>query len=195
MNRSSFWLEFLWPLCCSFAFCAVLWSLPSVLFFGRHFLCTMSVQIDLENFLTCMPPTVRGDFGARVLVWRGGGRKRAGHDPAVLVSIEAPYVHYGATEDFTNGWVEIWSCASGRTIRFTRPSPSPDGWVLQHLGIRDVPWDVADAPWGVPPWPNAPDTLREVVEIWRRPQEATETTVSWSGRLFLPPSEEWEWLL
>ena len=118
---------------------------------------------------------------------------RAGWDPAVLVAIEAPYVHYGATVDFTNGWSERWICKSGRTIRFDRHSPSRDGWVLQHLGIRSVPWDVADAPWGIPPWPDAPDSLREVVEIWARPQG--EMTLSWSGGAAGISSEGWEWLL
>ena len=142
-----------------------------------------------------MPVNVQGDFGAWAVVWRGEGRKRAGWDPAVLLSIESLYVHYGEPVDFTNGWAERWTCKSGRTIRFEHHSPSRDGWVLEHLGIRFVPWDVADAPRGIPPWPDAPDSLREVVEIWSRPQGVT--TVSWSGpfRGTGISSEGWEWLL
>ena len=135
-----------------------------------------------------MPVNVQGDFGAWGKVWRGEGRKRKGWDPAVLVGVEAPYVHYGEPIDFTNGWVEMWICESGHTMRFTRQSPSHDGWVLQHLGIRDIPWD-----WGIPPWQDAPDSLWEVAEIWVRPQGVV--TMTWSGDAVGISSEGWQWLL
>ena len=140
-----------------------------------------------------MPVNVQGDFGAWCVIWRGQGTKGKRGNPAVLVAIEPPYVHYGGLNDYSNGWVERWICNTGRTIRVTRKSPSPDGWLLQHLGVRDVLWDVADAPWGIPPWDDAPDGLREVVEIWVRPQGIV--TLREVRDAVGISSEGWEWLL
>ena len=79
-------------------------------------------------------------------------------------------------ETFSRGWVEAWVVeGTGETIRFTRVSPSRDGWNIVALGIRDMEGGEQETyGWFL-------GGLKEVVEVWVQGRVDREIAIATLG--------------
>ena len=88
----------------------------------------------------------------------------------------------GEGGDYGSGWIETWRLEeTGEVLRYTRRSPSRDGWVLKAFGQHDGDWT---RQWGT--------SAFMVAEVWARGPVSREDALRLSG---LANREAWEWLL
>ena len=101
---------------------------------------------------------------------KSGGKKRVRGDQEAyldgLVQRRGPTV---GSWTFSRGWVEEWVVeGTEEVLRFTRASPSRDGWKIVALGIRDI---------------SVPELgqWKEVVEVWVQGQVNSEIAIATAG--------------
>ena len=114
-------------------------------------------------------------------IWSGKRNLRGDQEAYLdgLVQRRGPTV---GSWTYSRGWVEEWVVeGSGDVLRFTRASPTRDGWKVVALGIRDVEVE------GLGIW-------KEVAEVWSQGQVSREDGMTKAG---IPPwmVEGYRWLL
>ena len=108
-------------------------------------------------------------------IWRGKRNLRG--EEAYLSGLVGRDRPTEDVETFSRGWVEEWVMeGTGQKIRFTRASPSRDGWKLVALGIRDMEGGEQET-YG---WFLGP--VKEVVEVWVQGQVDREIAIATLGR-------------
>ena len=101
-------------------------------------------------------------------IWRGK-RNLRGDQEAYLSGLVGRNRPTEDVETFSRGWIEEWVMeGTGQKIRFTRASPSRDGWKIVALGIRDI---------SVPEFGQ----WKEVIEVWVQGQVNREIAIATVG--------------
>ena len=105
-------------------------------------------------------------MGVRAKVWTGRTTLRGKR--AELLRIQAKWDSGG---DYRSGWRETWRLEeTGEVLRYTRHSPSRDGWVLKAFGQHDGDWT---RQWGT--------SAFMVAEVWARGPVSREDAFRLSG--------------
>ena len=115
------------------------------------------------------------EWGIWGKVWRGKKKVRGDQEAYLdgLVQRRGPTV---GSWTFSRGWVEEWVVeGTEEVLRFTRASPSRDGWKLVALGIRDME-GTEEETYG---WFLGP--VKEVVEVWVQGQVDREIAIATLG--------------
>ena len=108
-------------------------------------------------------------------IWRGK-RNLRGDQEAYLAGLERRKRNQVEDNTYSRGWVEAWVVeGTGETIRFTRVSPSRDGWNIVALGVRDME-GTEEETYG---WFLGP--VKEVVEVWVQGQVDREIAIATLG--------------
>ena len=108
-------------------------------------------------------------------IWRGKKKVR-GEEDAVLHGLVERRGNTVGSWTFSRGWVEEWVVdGTGEVLRFTRASPSRDGWKIVALGIRDIEGGEQETyGWFL-------GALKEVVEVWVQGQVNREIAIATLG--------------
>ena len=118
------------------------------------------------------------EMGVWAKIWRGKRKVRGDKDAYLHGLVERRGDTVGSWT-FSKGWVEEWVCqGSGDVLRYTRRSPTKDGWVLVALGIRNVEVEELGS------W-------KEVDEIWTHGMVSRESSFGLTGI----SRERYRWLL
>ena len=106
--------------------------------------------------------------GVWAKIWQGKRKVRGDKDAHLHGLLERRGDTVGSWT-FSKGWVEEWVVeGSGDVLRFTRASPTRDGWKIVALGIRDVEVQ------GV-------GMCKEVAEVWSQGQMNREVAIDQVG--------------
>ena len=103
------------------------------------------------------------EMGVWAKTWRGKKEVRGGEE-ARLHNVAPRRGDTVESWSYGRGWVEEWVIQRGVTqevLRYTRVSPSRDGWRLSTLGIREVD--------------NGSGSCKEVAEVWTKGEINRET--------------------
>ena len=108
------------------------------------------------------------EWGVWGKVWRGKKKVRGDQEAYLdgLVQRRGPTV---GSWTYSRGWVEEWVVeGTEEVLRFTRVSPSRDGWKIVALGIRDI---------------SVPEVgqWKEVIEVWVQGQVNREIAIATVG--------------
>ena len=92
------------------------------------------------------------EMGVWTKIWRGVKKVRDNQD-AKLKNLAQRRGDTIGSWTYKNGWTEEWLLESGEVHRYTRRSPTPQGFKLVALGIREV--EIAEL-----------GSWKEVCQVW-----------------------------